>query len=103
MAVPITVRAASARAWYDQRLVDDVVLYDITAQAAVSLSALLIQRRRAAQDGLERDHWSARLRLVKQQRSALDPDDRAGLIAQQQAWLDEARALNGLSPGTRLA
>jgi hypothetical protein len=49
--------------------------------------------RRAASGTIEREHWNARLRLVKQQRAALDPADRVGLIAQQQAWVDEAETL----------
>ncbi|TAM71342.1 MAG: hypothetical protein EPN48_01885 [Microbacteriaceae bacterium] len=93
MTAPTTVPASSLPAWYDEHLVDDAALYDITAQTATSLGALLIQQRRIASRELEREHWSARLRLVKQQQAALDPDDRVGLIAQQQAWLDEANAL----------
>jgi hypothetical protein len=67
------------------------------------LSALSIERRSTAEDGLEQEHWSVHLRLVRQQRSVLDPDDRAGLVAQQQAWLDEACALDGVSPAARVA
>ncbi|HEY5222487.1 MAG TPA: hypothetical protein VIJ18_05485 [Microbacteriaceae bacterium] len=93
MTVPSTVPGESLRAWYDEHLVDDVVLYDITAQAATSLSALLVKRQLTAADALEQEHWGARVRLVAQQQRALDPADRAGLIAQQQAWLEEADAL----------
>jgi len=92
--VPGTIPAESLRAWYDDQQVDDVVLYDITAQTATSLSAMLIARRRAAGDEREREHWSARMRLVAQQQAVLNPEDRAGLIAQQQAWLDEAHVLS---------
>jgi hypothetical protein len=90
--VPI-VPTESLRAWYDSHHVDAVVLHDMTEQAARSLAALLIERRRTATDAREREHWDARLRLVRQQQAALDPDNRAGLIAQQQAWLEEADAL----------
>lgn len=83
----------SLRAWYDSHLVDDAVLYDITAQTATSLSAVLLSRQRAASTLLEVEHWAARGRLVAQQAGTLNPDDRAGLIAQQQAWLDEMDAL----------
>lgn len=81
------------RAWFDDHLVDDVVLHDITTQAATSLSGILVQRQLSAPDEREAAHWAARARIVKRQVASLDPDDRAGLIAQQQAWLDEARAL----------
>ncbi|EXJ52838.1 hypothetical protein [Microbacterium sp. MRS-1] len=93
--IPGTIPAESLRAWYDARHVDDVVLYDITAQTATSLSAVLIERQLAATDEAEREHWAARVRLVDQQQAALNPEDRAGLIAQQQAWLDEAHVLTG--------
>ena len=87
------VLPGSLRAWYDEHRIGDSPLYDITTQAATSLSALLVQRQLAASDGRERDHWAARVQLVSRQQAALDPTDRAGLIAQQQAWLDEADAL----------
>ncbi|MDR2565252.1 MAG: hypothetical protein LBC97_04175 [Bifidobacteriaceae bacterium] len=93
MTTPDVVPAGSPRARDDEATIDDVVLYDIAAQAATSLSALIIQRRRASSGGLERRSWDARMRLVKQQRAALGRQDRAGLIAQRQAWLDEAEAL----------
>lgn len=32
--------------WYAQQLVDDVVLYDITAQTATTLSSLIVKRQR---------------------------------------------------------
>jgi hypothetical protein len=85
--------SVSLRAWYDGHRVDDAVLYDITAQTATSLSAAILTRQRAAANPVEAEHWAARGRLVTQQVNALDPGDRAGLIAQQQAWLDEMDAL----------
>src|SRR5260370_23071223 len=92
------VSPGSLRAWYDDHRIGDSALYDITAQAATSLSALLVQRQLAASDGRERDHWAARVRLVSRQQAVLDPSDRAGLIAQQQTWLDEADALTPEPP-----
>ncbi len=92
------VSPGSLRAWYDDHRIGDPALYDITAQAATSLSAILTQRQLAAGDGRERDHWAARVRLVSRQQAALDPGDRGGLIAQQQAWLDEADALTREPP-----
>lgn len=86
--------ADSLRAWYDNEPpVSDVALYDITAQGATTLTSVLIERRLATTDDFERGYWAARVRLVNQQRDALDPDDRLGLIAQQHAWLDEIDAL----------
>ena len=94
--VPNTTTAESLRAWYDDEpRVSDVALYDITAQGATTLTAVLIERQLATTDERERGYWAARVRLVNQQRAALDPDDRLGLIAQQQAWLDEIDALTG--------
>ena len=83
----------SLRAWYDGHHVDDAVLYDITSQTATSLSAVLLSRQRIAVTPLEVEHWAARGRLIAQQVGLLDPEDRAGLIAQQQAWLDEMDSL----------
>ena len=83
----------SLRAWYDQHRIGDEVLYDITTQAATSLAALLVQRQLGASNDRDREHWAARAHLVTQQQAALDPDDRDGLVAQQQAWLDEAASL----------
>ncbi|WP_424441759.1 hypothetical protein [Microbacterium sp.] len=70
-----------------------MMLYDIARHTASVLASLLLNRRRGAGDEAEREHWAARERLVMQQVKALDPDDRAGLIAQDEAWEDEARAL----------
>ncbi|MDR2567664.1 MAG: hypothetical protein LBC97_16745 [Bifidobacteriaceae bacterium] len=83
----------SARALRDERLADDVALYDITRQAATVLSSLLLQRMRGAEDDAARAVWAARRRLVKRQVLALDPGDRAGLVAQQEAWAAEIDAL----------
>jgi hypothetical protein len=55
----------SMLAWYDEHLVDDVALYDITRQAATVLSAMLLQRGHAVANGLDEQHWEARRRLVK--------------------------------------
>ena len=79
--------------WYAQQLVDDVVLYDITAQTATTLSSLIVKRQLAAPDERHAAHWAARARLVKTQKNALNPEDRTGLIAQQEAWLEEIDAL----------
>lgn len=92
------VAPGELRAWYDDHRISDSALYDITAQAAVSLSALLAKRQLAAGDERERGHWAARIRLLSRQQDGLDPGDRAGLIAQQQAWLDEADALTREPP-----
>jgi hypothetical protein len=83
----------SLRAWYDQHRIGDAVLYDITVQAATSLSALLVQRQLAATDDHERERWAARVHLVCRQQAALNPGDRGGLIAQQQAWLNQTDVL----------
>ncbi|MDI9890174.1 hypothetical protein [Microbacterium sp. IEGM 1404] len=94
--IPSAIPAESLRAWYDDEpLVSDVALYDMTAQGATTLASVLIERQLATADEREREYWAARVRLVNQQRTALDPDDRLGLIAQQQAWLDEIDALTG--------
>jgi hypothetical protein len=95
--VPATVPAGLLRAWFDEHLVDDVALFDITRQAASELSAMLLERKRTAADDLERDHWAARRNLVRRQVEGLDPRDRAGLVAQQQAWADEIQALEAES------
>jgi hypothetical protein len=92
------VSPRSLWAWYDEHRIGDSALYDITVQAATSLSGLLVQRQLAAGDVRERTHWAARVRLVSRQEAALDPGDRAGLIAQQQAWLEEADALAAEPP-----
>lgn len=73
--------------------VSDVMLYDIARHTASLLASILLNRQRAATDDAEREHWAARDRLVMQQVQALKPDDRAGLIAQNEAWEDEAHAL----------
>lgn len=94
--VPVAPTTQSARAWYDEALVEDAMVYDITREAATVLSSLLLTRMSEATDDGAREHWAARRRLVKQQTKALDPADRAGLIAQQQAWVHEAQALTDL-------
>lgn len=75
--------------------VSDAMLYDITRHTASVLSSGLLARKNAAGDDAEREHWAARRRLVKQQVRALEPADRSGLIAQEEAWEDETRALFG--------
>ncbi|MGO0605319.1 MULTISPECIES: hypothetical protein [Micrococcales] len=47
-----------------------------------------------ATDEDERAQWASRRRLVKQQTRALDPTNRTGLIAQQQAWMRQAHDLS---------
>ncbi|MDR1513428.1 MAG: hypothetical protein LBS56_08110 [Propionibacteriaceae bacterium] len=94
--------AGSLLAWYDEHLMDDVALYDITRQAATLLSALLLGRKRAAPPGPERDRWAARRRLVKEQADQLDPGDRAALTACQEEWASEIRYLRGDPAGGRL-
>lgn len=75
--------------------VSDAMLYDIARHTASVLSSGLLARKNAASDDAEREHWAARRRLVKQQVRALVPTDRSGLIAQEEAWEDETRALFG--------
>ncbi len=76
--------------------VSDAMVYDIAP--AHRLGALLDpaqpqeRRRRRCR---ARHHWAARRRLVKQQVRALDADDRAGLIAQDEVWRLEKLALTG--------
>ncbi len=94
--VPSTTPAESLRAWYDDEpRISDVALYDITTQGAITLASVLIERQLATADERERAYWAARVHLVNRQRDALNPDDRLGFIAQQQAWLDEIDALTG--------
>jgi hypothetical protein len=92
-AAPETGIAQSLLEWFDEHRTDDVALYDITRQAATELSAVLLVRKRAAASDIEREHWEARRELVRRQVDALDPQDRAGLVAQQDAWADEIDAL----------
>lgn len=73
--------------------VSDVMLYDIARHTASLLIAELIARSDAATDESDRERWEARLRLVDEQAAALNPADRAGLIAQNEAWDDESHAL----------
>jgi len=94
--IPSATPAEPLRVWYDDEpRVTDVAPYDMTAQGATALGCVLIERQLATTDEREREYWAARVRLVNQQRTALNPDDRLGLIAQQQAWLDEIGALTG--------
>lgn len=89
----LTADTPVARTRPDFTHVSDVMLYDIARHTASLLASILLNRQRTATDDAEREHWVARERLVMQQVRALDPDDRAGLIAQNEAWGDEARAL----------
>ncbi|WP_028707706.1 hypothetical protein [Propionicicella superfundia] len=89
----LTAGAPAARTRPDFTHVSDVMLYDIARHTASLLTSILLGRQRAATDDADREHWVARERLVMQQVRALDPDDRAGLIAQNEAWEDEASAL----------
>jgi hypothetical protein len=89
----LTAEAPAPRTRPDFTHVSDVMLYDIARHTASLLASILLNRQRDATDDAEREHWAARERLVMQQVQALDPDDRAGLIAQNEAWEDEADAL----------
>ncbi len=82
--------AEQLRAWFDQQHTDDVVLYDITAPAAFSLGALIIEHRRRATDDEDRAQWDAELRCVEAEQRTLDIDDRDQLITQQHTWLCQA-------------
>lgn len=100
----VTPRSAAAaeslRGWYDDKPpVSDVALYDMTTQGATTLASILIGHQLASTDERKHEYWTARVRLVNQQRDTLKLDDRLGLIAQPQAWLDEIDALTG--EGTR--
>jgi hypothetical protein len=75
--------------------VSDVMVYDIARHTASVLSSLLLSRKNQSVDGVEREHWAARRRLVKQQVAALDAGDRAGVIAQDEVWRLEKLALVG--------
>lgn len=75
--------------------ISDAMLYDIARHTGSVLSSILLNRKNDAVDAAERDHWAARRRLVKQQVRALDADDRAGLIAQDEVWRLEKLALTG--------
>lgn len=88
-------RGMSLRERYDEKRIGDTVLYDITVQAATSLSSLFVKRQLTAATEQDREHWAARARLVERQRAALNPGDRAELIAQQEAWLEEIENLAG--------
>lgn len=90
----LTADAPVARKRPDFTHVSDVMLYDIARHTASLLIAELIARcDAAAMDESDREQWEARLRLVDEQVAALNPDDRAGLIAQNEAWDDESHAL----------
>ncbi len=84
--------------WFDPQHVDDVALYDITAQAP-SPGALIIERRRGAVSDDNRRRWDAALRRVDAEKHFLNVDDRKQLIAQQHAWLQQARDLRRESHG----
>ena len=73
--------------------VSDVMLYDIARHTASLLIAELIARADAATNESDREQWEARLRLVDEHVAALNPDDRSGMIAQNEAWDDESHAL----------
>jgi len=73
--------------------VSDVMLYDIARDTATVLQSIQLNRQRAAANEAEREYWVARGWLVRQQIKALSVDDRAGMIAQEGAWDDEARGL----------
>lgn len=87
--------AGPPEVWHDEQIVEDVVLYDMARHRATVLSSLLLQRQRAAGSEFDREHWAARRRLVKQQAKSMSAEDRAGVIAQHQAWSHEIQALTG--------
>ncbi len=89
----LTADAPVARTRPDFTHVSDVMLYDIARHTASLLIAELIARSDAATGESDRERWGARLRLVDEQVAALNPADRAGLIAQNEAWDDESHAL----------
>lgn len=89
----LTAEAPVARTRPDFTHVSDVMLYDIARHTASLLIAELIARSDSAQNQDDRERWEARLRLVDEQVAALHPGDRAGLIAQNEAWDDESHAL----------
>ncbi len=91
--VILTADAPVARTRPDFTHVSDVMLYDIARHTASLLIAELLTRSDAAPDESDRERWEARLRLVDEQVAALNPADRAGLIAQNEAWDDESHAL----------
>lgn len=79
----------------DYSHISDAMVYDIARHTASVLSSMLLNLSDAATDDAERGHWTARRRLVKQQVNALDPDDRTGIIAQDEVWRLEKLALIG--------
>lgn len=79
----------------DYTHISDAMLYDIARHTASVLSSTLLNLSDAAADDAEREHWEARRRLIKQQTKALDPDDRAVMIAQDEVWRLEKLALIG--------
>ena len=89
----LTADAPVARTRPDFTHVSDATLYASARHPASLLIAELIARADAATDESDQEQWEARLRLVDEQVSALNPDDRAGLIAQNEAWDDESHAL----------
>lgn len=93
MSDTILTQTPQARADFEH--VSDAMVYDIARHTASVLSSILLTRKNTAADDAERDHWAARRRLVKQQVRALDADDRAGLIAQDEVWRLEKLALTG--------
>ncbi|MBL5973357.1 MAG: hypothetical protein D3X82_06205 [Candidatus Leucobacter sulfamidivorax] len=89
----LTADAPAARTRPDFTHVSDAMLYDITRHTASLLIAELLARSDAAADESDRERWEGRLRLVDEQVAALNPADRASLIAQNEAWDDESHAL----------
>jgi len=89
----LTADAPVARVRPDFAHVSDVMLYDIARHTAFLLIAELLARVDTAANESDRERWEARLRLVDEQIAVLNPADRAGLIAQNEAWDDESHAL----------
>lgn len=80
-------------AWNDAQAEDDSVLHDTTRRCVTVLSTLLTEHEKAATTDYERSYWTARRRLLTEQVGGLDYDDRASLLAQQQAWARETQVL----------
>lgn len=80
----LTVEAQAPRARADYTHISDAMLYDIAQHTASVLSSKLLNLIGSASDNAEREHWEDRRRLVKQQTKTLNPEDYAGIIAQDE-------------------
>ncbi|MCT1657162.1 hypothetical protein [Brevibacterium luteolum] len=75
--------------------ISTAMLYDVARHTSSVLSAEFLARRDSSASEEDREFWASRRRLLKQQVRALDPEDRAVLIAQDAAWKDQIKALVG--------